>query len=130
MLRFGRRVDPASMDAEKRGRTRVRAKGVSHIEWGAETIDVSRLPALLLSAQTRALMLALLRVRDLCAETPGPLSQVLSTVAEELDRLGPGSVDPRGERVLAQVRVQEVAAALSRLRSLDTISWTEPAPMD
>ncbi|NNF28470.1 MAG: hypothetical protein HKN73_14695 [Gemmatimonadetes bacterium] len=118
------------MDAEKRGRTRLRAKGVSHIEWGPETIDVSRLPALLLSAQTRALMLALLRVRDLCAETPGPLSQVLSTLTEELDRLGPGSVDPRGERVLAQVRVQEVAAALSRLRSLGTIEWTEPVLMD
>ena len=118
-LRVGRAVDPASMANEKRGRARTRAKGVSHIEWGAETIDVSRLPALLLPAQTQALLFALLRVRDLCEADRQPLVQVLRRLSDELDEQGLSGVDP-GEAVLARVRIQEVAAALSRLRSLRT----------
>lgn len=120
-LRFARRVDPASMDPEKRGRTRIRTRGVSQIEWGEETIDVSRLLALLLPAQTRALAAALGRLRALCTEQPTPLAHVLRTLSSELEQQGPSGLARPGEEVLAEVRVQEVAAALSRLRSLATL---------
>jgi predicted ABC-class ATPase len=117
----GRRtVDPASLDAIRRGRTRTRARGVSRIEWGSETIDVSRLPALLLPAQTRALVSALLQLRELGLRKPANLTELLHDLSMELDK-GPEALDPNGEMVLAAVRVQEVAAALSRLRSLRTI---------
>ena len=113
-----RLIDPAAIDPTRRGRPRTRARGVASVEWGEETLDLTGLAALLLPAQTRSIVQALRRIRALAEGGAQQVSQVLATMDDELTAAGLDFLDSGGTEILATVRVQEVAGALNRLRSL------------
>ncbi len=120
-----RLIDPASLDPSRRGKSRTRARGVASVEWGEETLDLTALAALLLPAQTRSIVHALRRIRAMADRGPLQVSEVLTRLENELTSEGLDVLDPGETEVLAVVRVQEVLAALNRLRSLRIL-----APLD
>ncbi|MDH3223321.1 MAG: ATPase, partial [Gemmatimonadota bacterium] len=61
---------------------------------------------------------ALRRIRALAEGGAQQVSQVLATMDDELTAAGLDFLDSGGTEILATVRVQEVAGALNRLRSL------------
>jgi len=112
-----RRPDPGSVDPRRKGRVRVRARGLSTIQFGAEDIDLSMVEQLVDPSQTRAVGDILVYAKKYMER---PLREVLARVEEDLEEKGLEAISPfRGHPGdYARPRMMEVAAALNRLRSL------------
>jgi hypothetical protein len=98
-----------------RGRPRVRALGVSQILLGTSTIDLGASGALVHPSQARTLAGLLAQAIE-SAEENRTLPDTVGECAARLAAEGPATAwgSPRGD--LAEVRPQEVAMLLSRLR--------------
>lgn len=113
-----RHPDPASIDARRRGRVRVRSRDVSTIQFGEENIDLSMVEQLVDSSQTRAVadMILYLKRHFPRASNREALQLAYRDLRDEgLDVISPFSGHP-GD--YARPRRFEVASALNRLRSL------------
>ncbi len=114
--------DPASINAEQRGRDRVRARGTEEIAFGQEEIDLRAVEQIVDPSQTRAIggLLAHAVARG-HLDGQRTLAEALAALDADLDRAG---LDLLAERLgehpgeLARPRMLEVAAAINRLRSL------------
>ena len=115
-----RHVDPTSIDLRRGKRETARGRGLHTIEIGRERVDLSYLEQLAESGQTEAVARIIGEfaagkekrgVREIAASA-------LSTIeTDDLDSLGTFRGHP-GE--LSLPRAQEVAAAINRIRSMDT----------
>ncbi len=114
----GRRPDPSSVDARRRGRVRVRTRGLSTIQFGESEIDLGLVEQLVDPSQTRAIADILQYVRKHFPRLP--LREALAQVEGELDREGMDILSPFSGHPgdYARPRTLEAAAALNRLRSL------------
>ena len=114
--------DPASINAEQRGRDRVRARGTEEIAFGQEEIDLRAVEQIVDPSQTRAIggLLAHAVARG-HLDGQRTLAEALAALDADLDRAG---LDLLAERLgehpgeLARPRMLEVAAAINRLLSL------------
>ncbi len=113
-----RHPDRDSIDARRKGRIRVKTRGLFTIQFGTETVDLSGVEQLVDYSQTRAIADALVYIRryfpDMC------IYDGLDRLDQELDEKGLDVLSPfRGHPGdYARPRAIEVAAALNRLRSL------------
>jgi len=124
--RFGditpRRPDPGSFDAA-RGRRAVRidVKGKRTVLYGTTRLDLTGLEQLVDTAQTRALA-SIIHLYELRYCGRGEhLRDELERLYADLDREGFNLVAPRLEGGLALPRLQEVAMAINRMRSLEVL---------
>lgn len=115
----GRRCpDPGSVRPERgRRRVAVKAHGTAGMEFGRERVQLAGVAQIVSEAQVRAIGLALARARAAMG-TNRAIEDVLATLRDWMDSGGLDALggDRRGD--LAAPRVQEVAAALNRLRTL------------
>ncbi len=113
----GRCPDPGSIDPRRRGRIRVRTRGVSTIQFGTEDIDLSAVEQLVDPSQTRAVGDILVYARKYLK---GTLAEALQRVESDLEEKGLDPISPFDGHPgdYARPRMLEVAAALNRLRSL------------
>lgn len=113
-------VLPASFDYSRRGREKVDAKGLVHIQAGNYQIELGFVEQLVDESQTRALAAMLRAMQPLC-DGSRTLSELISLVYESIGSLGlDGLSRSHGKHPgnLALPRRQELAAAINRLRSL------------
>lgn len=107
--------DPRSIDARRRGKVKIKARGLHSLSFGEETIDLSRVEQLVETAQVRS-------IGELINHAPRlgggkSLREMLDGLERRLEREGLTSLlPPRGDH--ARPRKYEIAAALNRLRSL------------
>ena len=114
--------DPASINAERRGRDRVRARGTEEIAFGQEEIDLRAVEQIVDPSQTRAIggLLAHAVARGYL-DGRRSIAEGLAALDAELNQSGLDLLAERpGEHPgeLARPRMLEVAAALNRLRTL------------
>ena len=114
--------DPASINAERRGRDRVRARGTEEIAFGQEEIDLRAVEQIVDPSQTRAIggLLAHAVARG-HLDGQRSLADALAALDADLDQTGLDLLAERpGEHPgeLARPRMLEVAAAINRLRTL------------
>ena len=115
-----RSVVPESVDPQRRGRERVRARGREEIEFGSATIDVSSLDQLVDPGQTRAIadLLSYCWHRRFFEDEAG-LADALARGLADAARRGLDTISPHGEAGdYAMPRLLEAVAALNRLRGL------------
>lgn len=118
-----RRPRPQGFDAS-RGRREVKidAKSRSEILFGTSPIDLSAVEQLVEASQTRAIGLALLWYARRCAPSGLPLKEGLQQLEQELDGRGLDLLCNSKMGNLARPRTFEIAAAINRLRTLQTDS--------
>ena len=117
--------DPGSI-RPRRGRkpSHVKVPSRAVVEIGNDRIDLAGVRQLVSRAQTRAVALALVNAqRFMCAEMA--VEDILEALDSSLELDGLDVLDPNRTGDLALPRMQEVAAALARLRSL-TMIGAEP----
>jgi predicted ABC-class ATPase len=114
------RVPRAESLDMRRGRREVKvdAKGLHAILFGTTTIDLAALEQLVDAAQARCIAQALIHVARRCAPRGLSIGQGLRVLDGELDRGGLDRLNPYKAGNLARARVQEIAFALNRLRTL------------
>ncbi len=108
-------IDPYTSSRGRPGRSRVKTRDARSLTFGEDEIDLSLIPQLVDSSQARAIGAALLYASEKRFFEELPLPEALQraldvATAERLSTLGKGD--------LASIRLQELAAALNRLRSL------------
>ncbi len=108
-------IDPYTSSRGRPGRSRVKTREARSITFGEDEIDLSLVPQIVDSSQAKAIGAALLHACEqrLFEQHPIPvaLQRALEiTRSQRLSSLGKGD--------LAEIRLQELAAALNRLRSL------------
>lgn len=110
---------PDSFDAS-RGRRDVKidVKGLDKIVFGRVAIDLSALEQLVDASQTRAIAQSLLAFAGRCASKGLSLKDGLNQLEIEMDRGGLDSLSNQKMGNLARPRVQEIAFAVNRLRTL------------
>ena len=114
-----RRVPDPDSIRTRRGRRQVsvRAMGRAAVEIGTERIDLGGVRQIVSREQARAVALAVAHARRFMG--PGaPMEDVLEALETALEEHGLDLLDPSLAGDLAMPRVQDVAAALARLRSL------------
>jgi predicted ABC-class ATPase len=126
-------VDPHKAAAPYRGNRRgggrdarpprenIKAHGTRGLSFGREEIDLSLLAQLVDDSQVRAIGRALAHARHHFLDGQTPLREALEKVMQLIEEEGLQSLDPRNRSDLAGFRLQELAAALNRLRSLRMI---------
>ena len=94
------------------------ARGRRSIQFGTQTIDLSAVEQLVDSSQTRALAAAMVYARDHYLDETATVRQILDRVLADIDAAGLDTLEesPMGDR--AAFRAHELAAAISRLRTL------------
>lgn len=105
-----------SVDARRRGKTKIKARGVRAIEFGSETIDLSSVEQLVDESQTRAIGHAL----DYAArymDGRATVREVVERVMEDVRREGLDVIGPPNRGDLAAFRGLELAAGMNRLRT-------------
>jgi len=115
----GRVVDPGSIDPARRGKTRVKARGLHAIEFGRQNIDLSMVEQLVDESQTRAVGDALVYLKRYLRDSS--LAEALLRLESDLDDGGLDILSPHSPRHpgdYARPRSLEIAAALNRLRNL------------
>lgn len=116
----GRSIDLTSLDPRRGKRpTYVRVPDGRTLRFGRDEIDVSAVEQLVSRAQLRAIGLAMAHVAGE-SDTTATVPELLDRIEELLADRGLDGLDPRGEPRgdLAGFRRHELAATLSRLRSL------------
>jgi predicted ABC-class ATPase len=107
--------DARSIDARRRGRVKIKARGIHGLSFGEETIDLSRVEQLVETAQVRSIGKLIHHVSELPARKS--LHEVLDELEKRIEKEGLTSLlSLRGN--YAKARKYEVAAAINRLRSL------------
>ena len=110
--------DPRSISARRGRRKRsIKVRSRREVDFGEERIELGAVGQIVSRAQTRAIALALDRARDFMGEGAA-VEDVLGALAEALQGRGLDMLDPGRSGDLALPRVQDVAAALGRLRGL------------
>lgn len=105
---------PNSIDPWVKGKIRIKAKGMDHLIFGRETIDLSRVEQLVEAAQVEAIGALLQTIpRSSGGKT---LRELLDALERGLDRKGFSFLPRIGD--YARPRKFEIAFALNRLRSL------------
>lgn len=108
-------IDPYTSHKGRPGRSRVKTRDARSLTFGEDEIDLSLIPQLVDSSQARAIGAALLYASENRFFENHPLPVALQrtldvATGDRLSSLGKGD--------LASIRLQELAAALNRLRSL------------
>ncbi|KUP96038.1 ABC-ATPase domain-containing protein [Thermobifida cellulosilytica] len=112
-------VDPASVDASARGRTRIKRRDMDVLTFGETDIDLRFLAQLVDPSQVIGLGLALRAlVEEGFLDGERTLGQALDLLDEALHDHGVTFLGRGYQGDYAAVRRQEVAAALNRLRTL------------
>jgi predicted ABC-class ATPase len=115
-----RSVAPESIDPQRRGKTRIRARGREVIEFGATNIDLAALGQIVDAGQVRA-------IADLIVycwhrryfEDDAALTDAIARGLADAERRGLDTLAPHGESGdYAMPRLHEAAGALNRLRGL------------
>ncbi len=139
---FHRVPDPSSIDpfksagpyrGSRRGRGRggdrssrpprqnIKAHGTRALSFGSEEIDLSLLSQLVDDSQVRAIGRALAYAKEHTLDGRTSLPEALEQVTALIATNGLSALDPRPPGDLAEFRLQEIAAALNRLRSLQIL---------
>jgi hypothetical protein len=100
----------------------IKAEGTRSLVFGADEIDLSLLSQIIDDSQVRAIGLALAYAREHTLDGRTTLREGLERVTALIARDGLAALDPQPPGDLAEFRVQELAAALNRLRSLRIVS--------
>lgn len=120
---LGRVPIAASIDPRKgRREVHVEARGTDGVRFGTEDIDLRGVEPVIEASEARAIGYALVQCRDFMGQDV-EVPAVLDALEAWLDEHGVGALGPRAN--LARPRRFEVAAALSRLRSLRVKKSTE-----
>ena len=110
--------DPRSVRPGRGRRKRfIKVRGHAAVAFGDDRIELAGVAQLVSRAQTRAVALAVAHARRHMGEGVA-VEDVLAALASELARDGLDALDARMPGDLALPRMQEVGAALSRLRTL------------
>ncbi|MDE2795790.1 MAG: ABC-ATPase domain-containing protein [Gemmatimonadota bacterium] len=110
--------DPRSISARRGRRERsIKVRSRHTVDFGRERIELAGVRQIVSYAQTRAIALALHLARGFMGEGRA-VEDVLEAVAEALEGRGLDVLDSGRTGDLAQPRIQDVAAAMGRLRSL------------
>ena len=110
--------DPRSISARRGRRERsIKVRSRHTVDFGRERIELGGVRQIVSFAQTRAIALALDLCRDFMGEAMA-VEDVLEALGDALEVRGLDVLDSGRTGDLALPRVQEVAAALGRLRSL------------
>ncbi|MXW17588.1 MAG: ABC-ATPase domain-containing protein [Gemmatimonadetes bacterium] len=110
--------DPRSITARRGRRQRsIKVRSRHTVDFGQERIEMAGVRQIVSQAQTRAVALALDLSRNFMGGEAA-VEDVLEALGDALDRKGLDVLDSGRTGDLALPRVQEVAAALGRLRSL------------
>jgi predicted ABC-class ATPase len=114
-----RRIQASSIDLQRGRRETARGRGLHTIELGRERVDLSYLEQLAEAGQTEAVarVIGVFAAAGKSRGVKGAVGEVLASISERgLDSLGNYKGHP-GE--LSLPRVQEAAAAVNRIRSLE-----------
>jgi hypothetical protein len=112
-------VDPASVDARRRGRVKTRVFGLDRIVFGNEEIELGALEQLVDRSQAAGVAAALVRlVEDGHLDGTATIREAIDGLFAEVDATGVEVLRAGWPGDLARPRPVEVAAALNRLRSL------------
>ena len=110
--------DPRSVSARRGRRQRsIKVRSRTTVDFGRERIELAGVRQIVSRAQTRAIALALEHARSFMAEGMA-VEDILAALADSLERHGLDILDSGRTGDLASPRVQDVAAALARLRSM------------
>jgi predicted ABC-class ATPase len=112
---------PRSLDTRKgRRETNVKTRGLHTIQFGTETIDLAAVAQLVDASQTRAIAAALAWAKERLMDGKRPFSTILTLIQQEIEANGLDTLSPYPGNDFAAFRPHELAAALNRLRSLQT----------
>ena len=110
--------DPRSVSPGRGRRERhIKVQGRTAVAFGNDRIELAGVSQIVSWAQTRAIALAVAHCRTHMG-AGAAMEDVLAALEAEMDQGGLDVLDPGRPGDLAQPRMQEVGAALSRLRSL------------
>ena len=96
----------------------IKAHGTRALTFGTEEIDLSLVPQIVDDSQVRAIGLALAFAKEHTIDGQTKLREALESVTTLIADKGLAALDHRTPGDLAEFRLQELAAALNRLRSL------------
>lgn len=99
-------------------RQNIKAHGTRALSFGSEEIDLSLLAQLVDDSQVRAIGRALAYAKEHTLDGRASLHEALEQLTTLIAEEGLTALDPRPPGDLAEFRLQELAAALNRLRSL------------
>ncbi len=109
---------PSSIDASKgRKKVKISARGVRHIQFGTNDIDLSAVEQLVDLSQTKAIGDAI-HYATRYMDGRRTLPEILDMVFADIERKGLDALDQRHAGDHAFIRRMELAAAIDRLRSL------------
>lgn len=110
--------DPLSVRPRRGRRERyIKVLDRNAVAFGNDRIELAAVPQIVSWAQTRGVAFAAALARNHMGDGRA-MEDVLAALSAELERCGLDALDPRKPGDLALPRMQEVGAALSRLRSL------------
>lgn len=113
--------DPNSVSPRRGRRARsIKVRDRGAVEFGNDRIDLTGVRQIVSRSQTRAIALAVDHARKFMGEGIA-MEDVLKSLDESLDHHGLDVLDPGRRGDLAAPRIQDIAAALGRLRTLTLI---------
>ena len=107
--------------ASRPPRQNIKAHGTRALNFGSEEIDLSLLSQLVDDSQVRAIGRALAYAKEHTLDGHTSLPEALENVTALISANGLTALDPRPPGDLAEFRLQEFAATLNRLRSLQIL---------
>jgi predicted ABC-class ATPase len=120
--------DPASIDARKGKKpASIKVQTPTRVLFGTEELDLGSLEQLVEGAQVRAIAQALVSASGRWIDGRRTIHEALAGLMEEISENGLATIDVRRPGDLAAFRIHELAAALSRLRTLSIHTKKEAA---
>ncbi len=113
--------DPRSISPRRGRRARyIKVRDRRTVDFGSDRIELAGVRQIVSRSQTRAIALAIGHARKFMGEGMA-LEDILESLGESLDRRGLDVLDSDRRGDLAVPRIQDIAAALGRLRTLTLI---------
>ena len=113
--------DPRSISPRRGRRARyIKVRDRRTVDFGSDRIELAGVRQIVSRSQTRAIALAIDHARKFMGEGMA-LEDILESLGESLDRRGLDVLDSDRRGDLAVPRIQDIAAALGRLRTLTLI---------